>query len=341
MNKNLIDNISYVSFVNLIGVRNFFRYIHVYSVLNEFNKNREIDFIFVYSTHLPFLKAASHYKKIKKNAKIILIVPDLPQYTNLNDNICFIYKFFKQKDIKKIMKLQDFVDGYVYFSKNMEQHFLQNGISKPNTVIEGIIDYSFSCVDINSVKLNSEFKKVLYTGNLHYKFGIKELIDSMIYIERNDFELYICGAGEAEEYIIEKSRLDPRIKFLGQVSNSEALRLQMNANILINPRNDSNAYTIYSFPSKTLEYLITGNIVLAYKLGGIPNEYDKYIYYIQKHGAQGIAETLNIALNMEPTYMKKFGESAKNYVIDQKGIAATSKKIMSLLEEVSLRYDGE
>lgn len=46
--------------------------------------------------------------------------------------------------------------------------------------------------------------------------------------------------------------------------------ISKNADVLVNPRQNDDEYTKYSFPSKNIEYLMTGNAVMAYMLDGIP-----------------------------------------------------------------------
>lgn len=42
------------------------------------------------------------------------------------------------------------------------------------------------------------------------------------------------------------------------VPNSGVLKAQSESEILVNPRNDNNEFTKYSFPSKVIEYLGSG-----------------------------------------------------------------------------------
>ena len=66
----------------------------------------------------------------------------------------------------------------------------------------------------------------------------------------------------------------------GQLPKKEVKKFEDEATVLINPRKDNQEYVKYSFPSKNLEYLSTGNKTLCYKLSGIPNDYDQFLYYI-------------------------------------------------------------
>ena len=49
---------------------------------------------------------------------------------------------------------------------------------------------------------------------------------------------------------------------------------------MINTRTNESEYTKYSFPSKNIEYLLTGKRVVACMLDGMPNCYREYIYEI-------------------------------------------------------------
>ena len=52
------------------------------------------------------------------------------------------------------------------------------------------------------------------------------------------------------------------------------------ADVLVNPRPNNEEYTKYSFPSKNIEYLMTGKPVVAYMLDGMPAHYKKFLYEI-------------------------------------------------------------
>ena len=91
---------------------------------------------------------------------------------------------------------------------------------------------------------------------MNTKFGIKNLVDAFSLIESNNYRLVLCGTGDAEDYIKEKIATDERIIFVGQVTVEIAREWMQKADILVNPRQNDEEYTKYSFPSKTLEYML-------------------------------------------------------------------------------------
>ena len=98
---------------------------------------------------------------------------------------------------------------------------------------------------------------------------------------------------------------------------------------MINPREDNQEYVKYSFPSKNLEYLSTGNKVLCYKLSGIPNDYDKYLYYIDDYCS--LKNAMEIVLNDSN---KKYTNQELKSFLDTKTEKEQVKKIISLLEKI-------
>ena len=88
---------------------------------------------------------------------------------------------------------------------------------------------------------------------------------------------------------IAASAEDPRICYFGAVSPEEAARIRMRASVLVNPRTSEGRYTRYSFPSKTLEYLLGGRPVVAYLLPGIPEEYRSYLIVPSREDADALA----------------------------------------------------
>src|SRR5690606_15738320 len=159
-----------------------------------------------------------------------------------------------------------------------------------------------------SKKKPSKIKSILYTGTLNKKYGILILLEAFELIKKDNYQLWICGAGEAEEDITKISANDHRIKFFGRVSRKEALRLQRKATVLINPRKSEEVFTKYSFPSKNMEYLLSGRPTIAYKLPGIPAEYEEYMFFIEDETAQGMAKKIIEACEKDPEELFEFGK---------------------------------
>lgn len=321
----------YVGFNNLWGYRSLSRALSLKKNILEFAKlESSKKIIMVYSVHTPFLIAAIKAKKLDPTIQICLVIPDLPQYMNLSKNKTLLYRVFKYLDVKKFEKLLLSVDSFVLLTEEMAK-FLN--INKPYTIVEGIVDINNLSENKNRDLNKNNAKIILYTGTLNEKFGVVTLVDAFTNLIDKKAKLIICGSGDSEDYIRKMSESDNRIIFKGQVDNKTAMSLQQEADILINPRQNTEDYTKYSFPSKNMEYLLSGKPVIAYKLDGIPQEYNEYFLYVEDNSVFSLTEKLNEVLSMSYEKRSALGIKGREFVMKNKNTTQTSKKIIQLISK--------
>ena len=291
--------------------------------------------IIAYSMDYSIIRAIKTAKT--KNPKIMtcLIVPDLPQFMNLTSSRKLSLKSLKNIECKLIEKMQKYVDSYVLLTKHMADSLEIK--DKPYVVIEGMVnskehDLIHEQKDVD----NNRLITILYTGTLNKKYGIIDLLEAFKLIQKENYRLQICGTGEARTEIIEMAKLDERIDFRGRVSREEAVALQRKATVLINPRNDEGEFTKYSFPSKIMEYLVSGVPTIAYKLPGMPEEYDDYICFIKENTIECMADTLIKVCEKDPIELKNFGRVAKRFVLTEKN---NVRQVVRLLELFQRKND--
>lgn len=281
----------YVSFNNIWGYRNISR---SHSLKKAVKKTlplmTEASIIFVYSPHTPLLEAAVYAKRRNSNAKICLIVPDLPQYMNLKKEHRKVYDFFKKYDILRFTSLSKHVDSFVVLTEQMTEK-LHVGF-RPFIVVEGIAELPTKKIE----KDHKRGKRVAYAGKLLESFGVKNLLDAFMTLSDQETQLDICGGGDLSDYVRLCAEKDRRIHYHGVVSAEESRRLLEEADVLVNPRTNNEEYTKYSFPSKNIEYLLSGNTVVAYMLDGIPEIYKNFMVIPQTDAVSSLADAINMAL---------------------------------------------
>ena len=288
----------YVPFNNIWGLRNFSRSASLKKRVKKFiNYKDEKKIIVVYSVHTPFLETAVYAKKKDPRIKIILICPDLPEYMNLNSYISLVYKLGKKYDIHRFNNLNKYVDSYMLLTEEMKNRL--NVGDKPYVVVEGLVDKGDF---IEKDKLNSSVSNlqyIVYTGKMNEKFGIKELIDAFMMLENKNYRLILCGSGDCNDYIQKSANIDSRIQILGQIPPKKSRHWQFKADVLVNPRPNGEEFVKYSFPSKNIEYLMTGNPVVAFLLDGMPKEYKNFMFCIDDNNdrTEMIFKALTNALN--------------------------------------------
>ncbi len=318
----------YVSFCNVWGIRNFSRTHSLKKAIKNFAKDKcEEKLIVVYCTHTPFIKAAEYAKKIDSKTKLCLYVPDLPQYMNLSENRGVIYNVAKKYDIASMTKHMKSMDSFILLTKHMKDR-LPVG-NKPYSVIEGIFDSLPTSPD--EIKTSGLEKYIVYTGKLDKKFGVVSLIDSMKHLKNEFLRLVLCGNGDSFEYAKKESEKDGRIMPLGQVTPEVAEEWRKKASILVNPRPNSEEYTKYSFPSKNVEYLLSGKPTVSYMLDGMPDIYKNFIYEISPDGEapSAIAEAIENALDEKSEFCEK-SKDFYEYAKEKLSAKEIAKQILKL-----------
>jgi glycosyltransferase involved in cell wall biosynthesis len=320
----------YVSFCNLWGYRNLSRKKSLKRQIQNFISVRSSNkAIIVYSPHTPFLQAAVYAKQKDPSIHICLVVPDLPQFMNLNENKSVIYNKLKEVDIKIFERNSKYIDSFVLLTESMKQ-VLKVG-DRPYIVIEGVVNTSEIFTGRTDIK-EEGIQTVVYTGTLNKKFGVVNLIKAFHAIDNENTVLKICGRGDSEDFIREYAKRDDRIHFLGQLSNDEAVKLQKSATVLVNPRQNNEEFTKYSFPSKNMEYLLSGNPVIAYKLDGIPNEYDDYSFYVKDNSLECFSNRISEVLNLTNEERYEFGKKAREFVMINKSNNEASLKLFNMIK---------
>lgn len=222
-------------------------------------------------------------------------------------------------------------DAFVFFTKAMADYF--NVSDERYIVMESVIDGS-TYKNAKTKRGEGGILKVVYTGGLGIHNGVAKLMEMMPLMGRDDFELVVTGRGALAEKFSEAAKSDHRIKFLGTVSKQEVFNYQSQADVLINPRSDNDApvVTKYMFPSKLMEYMLTGNVALTCRMSGIPEDYYNYVYVTDDDTAAGLAFTLNKILDTSPEERCQKGNDARQYILNNKTIDVQTGRIIEMLQ---------
>ncbi|MBE6242657.1 MAG: glycosyltransferase family 4 protein [Bacteroidales bacterium] len=283
--------------------------------------------LLIYSVHSPFLKACVEVKKRFPSTRIALIVPDLPEY--MSDDKSLVRKLASYVNESLLDRLYKYVDGYVLLSKYMCDR-LPVG-KKPWTVVEGVYD---SVNEIEPLQHKTCVRYILYTGTLAARYGIQTLVKAFAGISDPSVRLYICGEGDSRPMIEEWTCKDSRIIYKGQVTREEALMLQKNATLLVNPRTPEGDFTKYSFPSKNMEYLASGVPTLLYRLPGIPEEYYEYCFNLSETGVEALRDMLEDVIARSEEELEQMGRKARQFILNDKNPQKQVKKIIDLISVI-------
>ena len=314
-----------IGFCNLIGYKFFSRYVTAKKVVKAWaeQKSDEEKVLLVYALTTPFCQIAEYVKKHYSEIKVCIVVPDLPEFmsTLQKKNLRSLMKSVEIKFLKKATKD---LNCFVFLTDAMKEWF-----KKPvkYTVVEGIA----SGASTPSATIGEKKKSIIYAGGIKKEYGVVDLVDAFIAVDNPEWELIIYGDGSAVAEIRSKIGGRSNIKLMGSVPNVEVVAAQREASLLVNPRKNQ-IFTKYSFPSKVLEYMSSGTPMMAYKLDGIPTDYDGNYYRIDED-ENGFENTLRRVMEFSDEERYEMGDKAKKFVLENKNPKVQCEKIIKLINE--------
>lgn len=321
--------------------------------LDETEKNNGIVYHYPMVINLPIIKhifaiIASMFSFIsiaKKNKDIVLIADCLNKSVALGSVLGA--KIMKIPSVGIVTDLPDILlgkrdrinnwivrlyDQYILLTEQMNDYIIANIThkQKPYIIVEGMVDIDMGKNSISEQKKYSK-KVCMYAGILDRKYGIEMLVKGFDKANIPDSELHIYGDGEYKDELLEICKKKSNIKYFGLKPNSYIVEEQQKATLLVNPRPSDEEFTKYSFPSKNMEYMVSGTPALMTRLPGMPEEYLEYVYILEDESIEGMAGKLKEVLNFSQNENMEKGRKAKEYVLKEKSNKNQAERVMKWL----------
>ena len=306
-------SIRFLSQINLPLLKNLFNIIAGFFRTLFVPKDTVIIYdVLVVSASIGVLMAAK-LRGIRK----VGIVTDLPKFQGISQN-----SFMLNCNNKVVAD----ADAYVFLTEQMNEEV--NTLGKPYIVLEGHANEEMR--DKKHALFSNEEKIVIYAGAIEKKYGIEALCNAFLDIALPNEFLHIYGNGDYGEELKVVASQHKNIVYHGNCPNTEVVEAELNATLLVNPRPTDGEYTKFSFPSKTLEYMVSGTPVLSSRLAGIPKEYENYIFYFDENTRESLGKQMRRILDMPSAELKMRGQSAREFVLKNKNNVTQSAKIIEL-----------
>lgn len=271
-----------------------------------------VEYIFEYSGKMP----------------IVSIVTDLPEHLYMSKNL---WTYFRRK-----LKLYFFnyiihkSNAFVFLTEQMNKKL--NISNKPYLIIEGVVDSEYALQFFKEDDTRDKFI-CLYSGALHARYGIEKLVNAFTLSGMENIELHLYGSGDYVNVIKQIANMHDNIIYHGIIDTKSVVKKQQSASLLINPRPVNIEFTAYSFPSKNMEYMLSGVPVLTTDLSGMPPEYKSYVYILDATSSESIANSVKKIINIPNSERKLMGERAQKFVLQNKNNVIQAERIVKMIKE--------
>lgn len=321
---------TWISAVNISGVKQLCQRTSSHSLLKKWLKeNRDEEkAVLIYSAYQPV--AASIIALCRRyQTKCYAIIPDLPRDMYALAKMTPLKKWLSEFYVRAAEKIQGSFDGYIYLTEAMKEVIAPNA---PYTVVEGIADVA-EARELTLTDKTSEFT-VMYAGTLNEKYGIRNLVEAFVGLKKENARLWIFGSGDFQGKIREYAKSDKRICYFGRVARQEVLEREKQASLLVNVRDDKDEFTKYSFPSKVIEYMLSGTPMFMTKLSGIPEEYYNHTYWVEDNDVPTLRKALEALASKPAEELLAFGAAGQAFIKNEKNGRTQAEKILKFIRDV-------
>lgn len=319
---------TWISTINIPGLKQLGQRISSHILLKKWLKKnaQEEKAVIIYSAYQPISKSIVALCK-KYNTKCYAIIPDLPRDMYSVARINSIKKRLSMLYVRAAERVQGKFDGYIYLTEAMKDVI---NATAPYTVVEGVADVRNVCEPAISEKASE--KAVMYAGALSEKYGLRNLIEAFMRTKGNNLQLWLFGSGDYRTQIEQYAQKDSRIRYFGSVPRELVLEYEKKASLLVNVRNAGDEFTKYSFPSKVIEYMLSGTPMLMTRLDGIPKEYFEHTFVLNDNSVDTISDALDRILIQPQEELAAFGKAAQQFIVQHKNSCAQARKIIDFID---------
>lgn len=324
-------NYKVVSFPTIKGVETYVKSVKLAcEIIKWCKKSPDNRNIIIYSHYAGFMRALGKAKRKFSNLNACCVITDMPELsTTMPKNLLEKIKAIPRRLMFSITyKNLPYVNNFALLSKHMATELSLT--DDRFCVVECMCNPVTAVEEKENVFLNKREDDGVYfaySGTLNKLYGIKELLEAFKTIDDPKLHLWICGDGNGREDVEELAKKDSRVEYFGCLHHDEVIDLQHAVDILINPRPSTGLFTRYSFPSKTIEYMLAGKPVIAYKLMGIPDDYDDYLIYIDETKT-GLTECIKKYGDVNKQELAEIGKKNRLFAEKNKNYLVQTQKIL-------------
>ena len=312
--------------LNIVIVKNIFWGIYSLFFLKKWAKkykkeNRRVLVYNIYTPPIDFVYQACRWSR----SQLFEILMDLgmpPKSLGLNIIRKLGYRCTEYIAHKYIPKL----DGRIVINDRMVDEYAPD---KDYILIDGgvndqVINRLFPLKESSSKTITCVLAGMLTGHN-----GTTLIINTLNMYPELDVHVIFCGEGNDVPIIKELAKSDKRINYLGMLNMDELFNVYEKADVLFNLRiEDKNDM---HFPSKLLECLTIGKIVLSTPIAHAERDYGQYMEILHDITPQGLANKLIYISQCSKVELFEKGVKARKFMLNNRRWSMRVKEIINYM----------
>lgn len=172
---------------------------------------------------------------------------------------------------------------------------------------------------------------LLLAGNLTETNGVLLALDAAKILKDNsNIEIWFAGKGDLVEAIKAESKANPKVKYIGFLTTDELFEVYSQIDVLLNLRVMPEGEGKYLFPSKLLEYMVTGRYVISTDFAHVKEQYGYYCDILLDRTPQSLANVIMKHISNKRAAEK--GINAQKYMLETHTWEAQVEKVVYLID---------
>lgn len=299
------------------------KYIKEWSRRNSDKKRN----VLVYNIYTPPI--SSIYKACKKySCKLTSILYDLgvpPRHLKLGVLTMCGYKHMEKVAEKYIPLL----DGRIVINESIVGHYAPN---EHYLLIDGGINEQVEAKLFPLENTKSERYTFVLAGMLWAQNGTQLVLDCLESNQDLDIRVVFAGIGNDVQKIKAAAAKDNRIEYAGMLNQDELFKLYQQSDVLLNLRIEEEVD--YHFPSKLLEYLVTGKHVLSTSIAHAERDYGEHLTILRNATPEALADSIRQIISIDKNTLLQKGIKARSFMLQNRSWRQRTKQILDYISKL-------
>jgi glycosyltransferase involved in cell wall biosynthesis len=176
--------------------------------------------------------------------------------------------------------------------------------------------------------------RIVLAGRLDETNGVKLMLDASELLPGDEYEFWIAGSGPLSELVGEAAGRDARIVYAGFLPLDELYSLYLSADVLVNARITQGLNTRFFFPSKLLEFMVTGIPVISTCSGHIEPDFGHALFLLRDETPQALASLIERVSTLPRDVRSDVGKAARDCIVATKTWTVQGQRIADYLRSV-------
>ncbi|MDF1854275.1 glycosyltransferase [Pseudooceanicola sp.] len=296
----------HLGFVNLLILKHLSRTLQLFLHALPKVQAQRPDVVFIHGVHSPLLFFGAYLAR--KGYCVIPVLTDPPGVILTTDT--FLVRCLKRIDRTIVRQLVLKFSGVIALSDGLAE---QLGRGLPKLVFPGIaVKAPTQLLPATTTQeaLNNS-PEVVYAGTISASYGVRHLVEAAGLSPHIRFSLFGSGDLVGE---ISAAQL-PNVVMHGFLPPNEVQARLKNASLLVNCRPSGDQIAAMSFPSKLIEYALSGVPVLTTRLPSIPANVRSAFIYVDDETGHGFASKIKEVLLTAPSERLAKVEKAQKLIL--------------------------